>query len=310
MKTNKKFIFFAIFLALLFTLISFILFEGSEAFSLSYGSALFLSGLLGALRGLFSLSIEHPLDVMKTRRQAARSEQTLLETMITLYREKGIEGFYAGWIPNMMRAAIKSFYRYPMMLAFPLFYSMFLSSPTLSSAATGLSIAFFEVGIINPFERLKVWIITRKSTIKGITAFFHQHRGHLFEAFYKGTSATIPRQMVAWLTFLVADERVTAWMLQMTGQQRLTFFDLMVVSLVVGVVNTLTVMPFDTIKTNMQKCGSGEKKRFKDVYLEIIKTKGLGGLYAGSMPRMIQYMIQAGLTMPFLDALRHSPFLK
>ena len=59
-------------------------------------------------------------------------------------------GFYSGFIANTFRAAIKSTYRFPMMMFFPNFYSNFITDKYRRKLASGLTIAALECLIISP----------------------------------------------------------------------------------------------------------------------------------------------------------------
>ncbi len=65
------------------------------------------SSLYGALRALFGMPLEHPLDCIKTRWQSQLSLTSPFQVARSIYRNNGVLGFYAGAIPNSIRIAAK-----------------------------------------------------------------------------------------------------------------------------------------------------------------------------------------------------------
>ena len=115
-------------------------------------------------------------------------------------------------------------------------------------------IAGFEVIIITPTERLKVWLMTKESSNKNIRYFF-QNSNHLF----RGLNLVFWKQNVSWVTFLGTDEVMKKFIRKkknIKDTQMLSFWELLAVSVVVGLVNTSSVMPLDFLKTRIQKYGS------------------------------------------------------
>ena len=135
-------------------------------------SQLLISAAIGVSRTIGGLPLEHPLDTIRTRWQANPTHsRNALEVTREIYKSKGFLGFYSGAIPNTTRRAVKQTYRWPMMLFFPNFYRNHVLSdriqqnyPRLPKILTGLSIANFEILVINPLERLKVWLMTSPKT--------------------------------------------------------------------------------------------------------------------------------------------------
>lgn len=265
------------------------------------------AGILGAGRALFGLPLEHPFDCVKTNQQA-RGTQGVAATIRAIFAEKGFLGFYAGAIPNSVRAASKQFYRWPMMLGLPPFFrrivpdSVQTSFPSSVKVGTGLTIASFEAVLITPLERLKVWIMTNRTHQRALRQFFTESIG-LKDELLRGVRACYARQVVSWVSFLVADDvfkRQAKWV---TGKKELGVADLLVVSSFVGAVNTAANMPFDLVKTRLQMKNPLADKRVFATMRHILATEGAAALYVGWQMRMVQYIMQSAITVPLLDAL-------
>ena len=266
----------------------------------------------GAARGIFGLPFEHPFDRVKTGMQA---NPKLGEITITrgIFQKNGWRGFYTGIIPNGTRAAIKQAYRMPMMTVLPPIISWKLPDATSGKVKTlcGITIANFEVGVINPLERLKVHLMTAPPKEQSIKHFFglHQRRGILLETLYRGTQATWIRQNVSWVSFLVADDyfKNIERAKQQPNEKTLPFPSLLKVAFEVGLVNTVANMPFDTAKTRIQAHASSFKHpNVFSVIRTIFQESGVHGLYAGWRIRMTQYMVQSVFTVTILEHLEQS----
>jgi hypothetical protein len=266
-------------------------------------------GALGAGRAVLGLPLEHPFDTIKTRWQAHPGVPSVFNVASDIISKKGYSGFYSGFVPNTVRAASKQVYRYPMMILFPPMYEAMIPDDAnhnrkyLRKIATGLTIANAEVFVISPLERLKVWLMTKEN--KGnLTEFFNKSSGHVGRELYKGFSATLPKQNVSWVSFLWADEWCKTQVRHYVGREELSHSELMVSGGIVGVINTAATLPFDNIKTRMQMAQT-ENMNFFDVAKDVVSKNGVKGFYAGWQPRIVQYMIQAMLTVNLLDYLEN-----
>ncbi|KAH7099615.1 mitochondrial carrier [Auriculariales sp. MPI-PUGE-AT-0066] len=73
--------------------------------------------LAGALGSVFSNAIVYPLDTAKTRIQAGRRKQTILQVILRIIKEEGIAGCYKGFMANMINSFSQSY-------AYFFFYSL------------------------------------------------------------------------------------------------------------------------------------------------------------------------------------------
>ena len=109
---------------------------------------------MGVGRAIIGFPIEHPFDLIKVRHQAQMNLQGSQLNEVSLVKEvwktEGITGFYSGFMANTFRAAIKSSYRYPMMMFFPNFYGAFIQDKYQNKLISGFTIATLECLIISP----------------------------------------------------------------------------------------------------------------------------------------------------------------
>ena len=174
-------------------------------------SFLAMSAGIGVLRSVIGLPYEHPLDCIKTVMQADQKRKGVIETIQRIYQQHGLKGFYAGYIPNCLRMAFKQLYRTPLMIYLPNLVAKTLNLPSdkntggkMSKMVTGVLIALADVVLANPFERLKVWLMTNQNR-DSATVFFRQSKNILKDLF-KGFEPSLWRQISSWISFLVADD--------------------------------------------------------------------------------------------------------
>jgi hypothetical protein len=122
--------------------------------------------------------------------------------------KKGVNGFYAGSLPNFTRMVLKNVYRYPLMISLPHFYEQKVVGPErrkLSKLLAGFSIALIESFITCPIERAKVFFMTeevaQRGGIKRLLA-LKGAEGGLFKELFRGFLPLLTRQSVAWISFL------------------------------------------------------------------------------------------------------------
>lgn len=110
--------------------------------------------------------------------------------------------------------------------------------------------------LLCPFERLKVYLMTQDRGNRGLREGFGQ--GNLMRALFKGYIPLLTRQTVAWVAFLQADQLMKTTLRNHLGlkvTETIPYHYIVPGSCAVAVVSTLCIMPFDSVKTHMQKAG-------------------------------------------------------
>lgn len=208
----------------------------------------------GALRGGALLIIEHPLESIKTQWQDKIQFKSKKEIVHNIYKEKGLVGFYRGFVPNLIRVMSKQFYRWPMMLFFPRLYSKYLPNrikkkfPTINKILSGFTIANIEIFLICPLDRMKIYFMTMTGTSALATShlisnFFIINKNKLIPELFRGLESSFWRSNISWISFLYLDEKFKQiWKkskLRSGKSQELTYFDLLVISILVGTGNLI-----------------------------------------------------------------------
>jgi|GEM_PF-1414810 len=260
----------------------------------------------GAIRGVVALPFEHPLDCLKTNMQALPGNHSALGVTKNIYHNKGILGFYRGYIPNTVRVVIKQIYRWPMMLFIPLGLESLeiFKRSEMNKLVSAIIIANFECFIITPLERIKVWLMTHLKNKGGLLYFLTKNQKGLGGQLMAGLRPVYAKQMVSWITFLVADDFFRGSARKyFKADGPLDFWILFIISILVGIINTLCIMPFDCVKTHHQKnTTSGKKKLFKTMR-ELYRQHGWAGLYNGWKVRIFHFIVHASFTITILEKL-------
>lgn len=249
-------------------------------------------GALGAAYSFSVLFITHPLDSIKTTWQAKPSIHSSRAVISHIYRTKGWRGFYSGFFPNALRASIKHLYRWPLIAVLTPFFNRTLPGiPTVRKLAMSVAIANMEVFLINPLEKGKVYFQTSENT-KGVAQeFFSTVKGKGWRAFYSGFRAHLLRQNISWASFLLCEDHFKRNAKTLLNKETLNNWELLLISIPIGVVNTALVMPFDYVKTRYQKKNPVITGIIQTAKSEF-KRHGARAFYRGGRFRLIQYMFR------------------
>eukprot|EP00347_Sterkiella_histriomuscorum_P019430 403341656 len=274
-------------------------------------SALYLgSSLVGMARVLIGFPIEHPIDSIKTQWQAKPYMKNEMAIIKDIYQTKGIKGFYAGSLPNLTRVLIKNSYRYPLMVGLPRFYNENLppaisQNKPLQKLLTGSSIALVESVITCPIERTKVYFMTTQQ--KGLSyKHFYQNvvKGDKIHELFRGFTPLFMRQSTAWIVFLQADLAVKSWIrksMNIPEKERIPTKYLMPASILVALANTTAVMPFDCVKTHMEKVDP--TSTYLRTFQKIYSQAGILGFFTGIRLRFLLYLTNAIFIVNILEKL-------
>lgn len=204
------------------------------------------ASLIGAMRGGVCLFIEHPLESIKTQWQNKITAKNPKEIVKIIWSEKGLIGFYRGFVPNFFRVTSKQLYRWPMMLFFPQFYQKKLPNkitdkfPGISKILCGLTIANIEIFLLCPLDRLKIYFMTSTNNqMNMLSTFYKVHKGSLFLELFRGLEPTFWRSNVSWVSFLYMDYKFKALFKKHRNNDILSYLDLLYISILVGIGNLI-----------------------------------------------------------------------
>jgi len=208
------------------------------------------TALIGVARGAIGLLWEHPLDSIKTQWQTNVHVAKSTDIINHIYKEKGIIGFYRGFIPNLVKVSSKNIYRWPLMLYLPQYFKKFnenlfknkrFNSDSICKIQTGFTIANFETMFICPMERLKVFFMTHASKENKHYSFLKQfyilNKGNMMNQLFKGLEPSLLRSNISWISFLYLDHETRSYLKRTRKVDQLDVWDLIFASIIVGIGN-------------------------------------------------------------------------
>lgn len=208
------------------------------------------SALIGVARGAIGLIWEHPLDSIKTQWQTNIQVVKSTEMIDCIYKEKGVLGFYRGFLPNLIRQSSKNIYRWPLMLYLPKYFKKIfenyfsktkLNNDSFCKVLTGFTIANLETLFICPLERIKVFFMThvneQKKNYSYLKQFYILYKGNLIKQLFKGLEPSIIRSNISWISFLYLDHKTRTFLKKRRNVNELDIYDVVFASLVVGIGN-------------------------------------------------------------------------
>eukprot|EP00347_Sterkiella_histriomuscorum_P001661 403371157 len=266
------------------------------------------SSIAGIIRTLIGFPIEHPLDSIKTQWQAKPYHKNEAAIIKDIYQTKGFKGFYAGALPNIVRCLLKNATRYPLMVGLPNFYKnqlpdSFKEHKAFLKLLTGCSIALVEATMACPIERLKVYFMTTNENIS-YKQFFQNNQHHLMKELFRGFGPLFARQSMAWTVFLQSDLLVRTTIrkvMKYDEKEQIPSKFLVPASIIVALLNTTLVMPFDCVKTHMEK--RDPTNTYINTFKNIYRQGGMLSFFTGYRIRFFMYFINSLFVVNLLEKL-------
>ncbi len=239
------------------------------------------------LNVFFMILIEHPLDTIKTNMQI-NFDLSFKEVILKIFKAKGLRGFYSGGIPSTAEYLSKHFYRIPLIILLPKFLnSLFNINHVYNLILSGILIANLEVFIISPLERIKVFLMTflnKDSNYKNVYKYIIKNK-----TLYQGTTALILKQNTSWISFYLSNYFIIEFFKFFSQSNNLTSNQLLIGSIFTGLINTILIIPLDTIKSNMQK-SQNTNLSFVAQAKQIYGSQGCSGFFSSFNIRLLQYI--------------------
>lgn len=276
-----------------------------------------LIGLLsGAVFGLVSPVVGHPLDTIKTRMQAdsVHSKSGVLKTVSSIWRAEGIRGFYRGFLPMLAGSMA---YRGVLFSAYSGAYAACEHVPILhepipftgglrSSVLVGaMAAATARATLESPLDFIKV----RRQIGKDAMSDAIQGQQPLLKSFISSPISSIRHLYHGYLPTLFRTMGLLGSFFVMVDYSVRYIPDVINAPLVGpffkgGVCATFAwvfAFPFETTKSVIQSDTTGRYKTMSNatwkVMREIYATKGLKGLYRGFGPGAGRSFVANGTSM-------------
>lgn len=266
------------------------------------------SAYIGTSRVIFVFGAGHPFDLVKTRMQANPNIQSAVLLTKEIYQKTGIRGFYTGGIPNLSRTLIKEAYRSSQRGFTKSFFNSVIPDNTnkkkdLVNLLTSITMATTDTFIVCPLDRLKVWMMTNYTKEKGVSHFFKSipESSSVSSELFRGLMPSFIRSGASWTSYLVAEEKIWQKVKELSPRVKkedseLPLPEQILVGGLSGIVNCLCTLPFDAVKTQMQKQDVIHMHGMADTFKDIYKQYGIRGLYSGWQVKLPHYAFVGVLT--------------
>lgn len=244
--------------------------------------------LVGAVAGVVGTSAIFPLDMIKTRLQAATNKPSPISIAQGIYRnEGGMRGFYRGLLPNLAGVTPEKAIK----LAVNEFAREQLEGPNgeitlLKEVLAGASAGFCQVVATNPMEIVKLRmqlqhtapIAERLTAIQVVSSLG-------LRGLYRGAGATWARDIPYSMIFFPAYANAKLWLEDENGETGIA--QNLACGTFAGMLSAGIMTPSDVVKTRyQQKGGSAKYGSITNVVKVVMREEGFLAFYKGAIPRM------------------------
>lgn len=289
---------------------------------------MFQSAIVSLPRVVITFGAGHPFDLVKTRMQANPNIISGVLLSKNIFEKTGIKGFYTAGTTNFARNIIKESYRGSLQGGWSNFYqNHFLQNADYAQQklVASLSMSFCDTIILCPWERIKVWLMTKGKGRK-FPDFFRENgkfKSFLIEKpniselpivpdLFKGFTVSLTRSIISWSTYIVPEAIIREKIIQFSPRidEKEEYPDIPLpeaatIGVLGGIINGICSLPFDTIKTNVQMDGAKNKAHLKEMYnvgKNLVFKHGFSkGLYPGFITKLIHYSIVGMITAPVVQ---------
>jgi len=121
---------------------------------------------------------------------------------------------------------------------------------------TSLTITSLEACLITPFERIQVFAMTSKKTHSNYADFYKLSSKNLKAELFKGFWPYFTRQVISWTMWLQSDTffktQIRSWY-KIPDDEMISGSRLALCTLLVSSTTIAAAMPFDSVKTHLEK---------------------------------------------------------
>ncbi len=254
--------------------------------------------LIAGISAVITVTVTHPIDVIKTRLQVSGFNNTknykslgINGTIKTIFKDEGIKAFWKGIEAAWIREGTSTSLRLGL-------YSPIneLINPNNNYGFMGKFLAGFTSGAIgsivgNPFDVIKTKLMAAEGktniSLKIISKNIYTEEG--INGFYKGLSANLIRSCVLNGTKMACYEQIKQQIVN-KGFDKSSILTHFLSAFSSGFFMAITITPIDMIRTQLMNQNTINKYNgFIDCAKKIIKTRGAFSLYTGFIPIWIRF---------------------
>lgn len=264
---------------------------------------------MGGIAGAIGAFVVYPIDLVKTRMQAQRSNpdapqryKSSIDCFKKIYQSEGIRGFYKGLGPQMVGVAPEKAIKLVMNDLIRRSFgsqntSGMLSMPVEILAGCGAGAS--QVVFTNPLEIVKIRLQMQgelpAEQRRGAGAIVRQLG---FGGLYKGASACFLRDIPFSGIYFPLYGLFKEQLKDNKGQLRPV--DLLMAGSAAGMFAASLTTPADVIKTRLQveaRKGESTYSGIVDCFWKVLRGEGVVALFKGVVPRMVRSSPQFGVTL-------------
>jgi len=240
----------------------------------------------GTLQCLEAASLGMPFEVWKTRMGKFRNEGTV-EAFVNVYKRGGISGFWQGTGPKMVESASKG--------AILLFAKEGIMNvvkpmdlgPTMTGVIGGAGAGVAQTTVMGPCTFVVTAVVTGSKDTSVMKTVGDTWSAKGLKGFYPGASAIAARQASNWAMRQGFTEFIRDKMKQFLGAEKLSMPQEALCGAMGGTMATCN-QPFEVARIQMQSAAfeGKEKLSLPSTLGAIVRGSGVGGLFAGIVPRV------------------------
>jgi len=266
---------------------------------------------------VITVTFIHPIDVVKTRLQAAGevgragvrnyTELGIFGSVRVIAKEEGVTAFWKGinaaWLRESSYTSLRLGLYEPMK---ELFGAKSKDSPFyLKFAAASASGALGSL-VGNPFDVLKTGLMANEGKASMVETAKSLKANQGISGFYRGIQANIMRAMVLNGTKMACYDTIKQTVVQKTGLSTKSPIAQFLAAFGAGFFMVCTVAPFDMIRTRLMNQPPEAKiyNGFGDCAAKIVKNEGPMALYKGFIPIWSRFAPTTTLQLMIFERLR------
>jgi len=246
----------------------------------------------GGIAGICGVTVNFPLDSVKTRVQESKNPRGFAETAKNVYKQHGLLILYQGYTANLAFIIFEKALKLSVndIAREQLADKKSGNVSTFKGAIAGGTAGFIQSIVTTPMELLKIkgQIAAKKGeqfSLKSALAGKVKQEG--IRGLYRGWSATVVRD-VPW-SFLYFPFYANLKDSNLFGGGK-SFSGNFLAGMIAGAVSSGVCTPLDVIKTRLQKPRGGDiskKVSYVECCKSIYKNEGVEAFFKGWQPRMI-----------------------
>ncbi|KAL1234496.1 Mitochondrial ornithine transporter [Trichinella spiralis] len=259
----------------------------------------FLAGTAGGIAAVYS---GQPLDTVKVKMQSYPNlYRSSVGCLLKTFRQDQLRGLYAGTVPALVANVAEN--------------SVLFAAYGACQKAVAAVVDKSERGQLNPLENACAGSLAAamretsghvdgsRMTSIGPTLLTRQIvRQEGFVGLFKGLSPTLIREIPGYFFFFGAYEASRHMLTPENGDKNnLGVMRTCVCGGLAGIAFWLSIFPADVIKSKIQVQGHGS---FYRMFLTILQTSGIRGLYAGLAPALVRTSIASGALFVAYEAVQ------